>query len=53
MEETLEFKAKMEDGQLVIQPIIVKDEKGNVTVKLPSLELINNFKQQLNNQGEK
>lgn len=42
----MEFKAKMVNGKPVIQPIIKKDKKGNVTVHVPSLELINKFTQE-------
>jgi hypothetical protein len=42
-EKPLEFKARMEDGHLVIDPIIEKDEQGNVKIHMPSLSLINKF----------
>jgi len=42
-EKQMEFKAKYVDGNLVIEPIVITDENGNVTVHVPSLELINKF----------
>jgi hypothetical protein len=45
---TDEFKAKIVEGVLVIEPIIVKKEEG-VVVKLPALSLLNKFTQEVNN----
>lgn len=46
-----EFKAKIVDGKIIIEPIVEKDG-DNITVKVPSLSLINNFKTKLHNGGE-
>jgi len=44
----MEFKAKYINEELVIEPIIVKDG-DNVTVIVPTLDMITKFKQEDNN----
>lgn len=48
-----EFKAEVINGKLVIKPIIIKKGK-DVIVKLPSLQIINEFQSKLkeDNNGE-
>lgn len=43
-----EFKARVENGVLVIEPIIIK-EGNNTKVIVPSLDLITKFKKEVNN----
>lgn len=43
----MNFKAKMIDGRLEIQPIIEKKGK-DIIVHVPTLELINKFKESQN-----
>lgn len=37
---TNEYKATIKDGRLTVNPIIEKDKKGNVKIKVPSTNTI-------------
>lgn len=40
----MDFKASLIDGKLIVKPNIIKDKKGNVTVHVPSLKLMQKLK---------
>ena len=45
----MDFKATMVDGKPVVKSITVKDDKGNVTVHVPSMKLIRKLQGEIDN----